>query len=211
MFKVDKINDLDNYILPFSFNALEPLIKGDTVQQHYEGHLLIYIERIKKLLIEFPVFQNLSLKDIILRSYGDFETTIVYYIASQIYSHILCFESLRPYNCSENSLMSNNLIDLIESSYTSIENFKQQFFTKAINLFGNGWLWIVLDVNNKIVIMTTMSAFNPLNLDSVAKVLACVDLWEHAYYLQFLHKRKEYLDNIWLLINWKYISEQLLV
>ena len=211
MFNVDTIEDLENYSLPYPFSALEPVIKAETVQQHYEGHMLVYINKLKILVEEFSVFKKLSLNDIILRSYGDFETTSIYYTASQIYAHILCWASLCPYEDSVKCVMSDKFLRMVEQSYNDINKFKEKFIEKALNLFGNGWIWLVVNENCELEIITTVNAFNPMNIDTVSQILMCVDLWEHAYYLQFLHKRKEYLESIFNIINWKYVSEKLLI
>ena len=210
MFSVDKIDDLENYTLPYPFDALEPIINEQSLKQHYHGHMLVYIDKLKKLLLEYTVFSNLSLNDIIIRSYGDFETIGVYSTAAQIYAHILCWESLRTYGDTEKSQMSAALVHLIEKSYSSIEQFKSQLIEKSLRLFGNGWTWLVINENGELEIITTINAFNPLNIDSVTKVLMCIDLWEHAYYLQFYHQRDQYLQGIWQIINWKYVSNNLL-
>ena len=101
---------------------------------------------------------------------------------------------------------AEKFVKQIEASYKSYENFAKEFKSKALGQFGSGWCWVVQN-NGKLEIVTTSNADNPISLN-LGQPIVCLDVWEHAYYLDYQNRRVEYLKNFWLLVNWHVVSKR---
>ena len=218
MINTDLINSLKNYRLPYTvyddsdeYSCLEPIISTESLKYHFEGHMLKYIDQLEKLLSkESDIFSNLTLEELIVKAYGDFTTMSIYEISSLIFSHKIGWDTIRAYKDSDKGIMSEKLKLLIDKSYGNIQNFEKTFIDEAVNLLGNGWLWIIVD-DEDIKIITTINAFNPLNLGNNYKILGACDLWEHSFYLDYKNDKKSYIEGIYSILNWQHMSNKLLL
>ncbi len=178
-------------MLPYLPQALEPFISQTTIEYHYGKHYQNYVNTLNEL-IKGTKFEGLNLEEIILQSHGNPETQKIYNNAGQVYNHEFYFKHLDPQKRKDKTL-KQRIID----TFGSYENFKKQFTDKALSVFGSGWTWLV-DNNGKLEIVNTANADNPVILN-VTPIL-CLDVWEHAYYLDYQNKRKDYisayLDNL---------------
>lgn len=187
-------------------NIYEPYITANSNKQHYEGHLLKYYDNLQRLLKDASHLKNHNIDDIILKSYGVLELIDIYNNASQIYSHIMFWESLTKQKIELSVVAKKKII----SKYTSFQNFVEEIISRGSSFFGSGWLWVIVMQDESIEIITTSNSFNPLNIDSVKDVVICIDLWEHAYYLDYKHERKTYLTNLCNnIVNWGLLNSVL--
>lgn len=183
--------------LPYSLDSLAPVLSRETLEYHYGKHLKGYLDNINKL-IKGTRYEEMTLKDIIKEADGP-----IFNNAAQAWNHILYFKQLTPTPVH----MSSNLTQTIIAQFGSIENFKKQFTEAATNLFGSGWVWVVLDAQNQLRIISTSNAGNPMTLDM--RPLLCIDVWEHAYYIDYRNRRAEYIEKFWSLIKWDYVEHRM--
>lgn len=181
--------------LPYSIDALQPVISPTTIDYHYGKHERAYIETLNKL-IEGTPYADMSLEDIILKSDGK-----LFNNASQAWNHIFYFFQFSPLGLKE---PSGALRDKIDSTFGSFDEFKTKFEEAGTTLFGSGWVWLSADDKGEIHITQTGNAGNPMT-DGLHPLLT-FDVWEHAYYLDYQNRRAEYLHRLWDIIDWDIIS-----
>lgn len=183
--------------LPYSLDALEPLMSKETLEFHYGKHHQTYVNNLNNLIVGTQ-FENLTLVEIILKSEGG-----LFNNSAQVYNHDFFWKSLTP----NQNVIPAKVEDILIKTFGSVEEFKKEFTTKAVGHFGSGWAWLVEDENQKLKIVTTSNAQNPLT-DNLKPLLVC-DVWEHAYYIDVRNSRPAYLENFWKLVNWNFVEENL--
>lgn len=190
--------------LPFEKNSLEPIISEKTIDFHYGKHHQTYVNKLNDLTKEKPELNSLILEDLIKKSANNDELKAIFNNAAQVFNHDFFWQSLSP----EKKEISPKLLAKIEEDFTSLENFKEEFIQSALAQFGSGWAWLVKNKENKLEIIKTANADNPLSKDLTP--VFTIDVWEHAYYLDYQNKRAEFveaiLDN---LVNWDFIEKNL--
>ena len=184
-------------ILPYEMEALSPKMSKETLDYHYGKHLQTYVNNLNKLTAGTE-FSEMTLEDIIKNSQGP-----IYNNAAQTWNHTFFFESLSPVETE----IPEKLTDKIKEGFTSVENFKEEFKKSALGLFGSGWSWLIEDENKKLKIINTNNAGNPLN-DNLTPLMV-IDVWEHAYYIDYRNNRGTYIDSVISITNWKKVSERL--
>ncbi len=185
--------------LPYKFDALEPYISRRTLEIHYEKHHKDYLQQLKDE-IEGTSKADQSLEQLICTSQGS-----VFNNAAQVWNHTFYWNSMKPRGGDE---PSGDLADGIKRDFGSLAKFKKSFTEAAKSQFGSGWAWLVL-ANGKLSIETTPDAQNPLAGDH--KPLVALDVWEHAYYLDYQNERKKYIEScLDHLINWDFAAKNLL-
>lgn len=184
--------------LPYEKDALEPLISAETLDYHYGKHHKAYVDKINILLQDSPL-KELSLTDLIQQSQG-----AIFNNAAQIWNHTFLWHCMTP---EKKTQPSTALLSAIEEAFDSLENFKEKFLSSALNNFGSGWTWLVLDGENKLQILNTSNADTPIKDNNHHPLLTC-DVWEHAYYIDTRNNRAQYLENFWTLINWTFVNDQ---
>ena len=183
--------------LPYTLDALEPLMSKETLEFHYGKHHQTYVNKLNEL-IENTKYENLPLVEIIASSEGG-----IFNNAAQVYNHDFFWKGLTP-NYKE---PTSKLQSVINENFASLEEFKKEFTAKAVGHFGSGWAWLVQDENKKLKIVSTVNAQTPL-ADNLKPLLVC-DVWEHAYYLDVRNARPSYLENFWKLVNWEFVEGNL--
>lgn len=193
--------------LPYNIDALEPVISASALSTHYEEHYKKYVSKLNELIPD-TVYEDLSLKEIVLRSgkkiQWDHETKI-FNNANQAWNHNFLWQCLTP---ARNMTRSERVQNKINQSFGSFENFIEQFTLKSNELFGSGWCWLVLNKNLSMEIVVGRNDENPLPSGYIP--LFVVDLWEHAYYVDYRSSRAEYLENIWEIVNWSFVEVEIL-
>jgi len=189
-------------LLPFGQSALEPFISGRTFEFHYGKHHQAYVDNLNNLLIGTE-FLGLSLEEIILKTAKKPELSAIFNNAAQVFNHTFFWNCLHPVNA--NLALSAELLASINKHFISLENFYLEFKTIALSQFGSGWIWLVRD-GDALKIMKTANADTPL-VHGV-KPLFTIDVWEHAYYLDYQNKRAVFIDAILNnLINWPFVDQ----
>ena len=183
--------------LPYASDALEPQMSQETVDYHYGRHLQTYIDNLNSLIDGTP-FENMPLESIIVTAEGP-----VFNNAAQVWNHAFFFNMLSP----EPKPIPHELREYLIRDFSSVESFKEQFRKAALTLFGSGWVWLVQDVDGKLLIIQEPNAGNPMR-DGYKPLLA-LDVWEHAYYIDYRNRRAEFIDRFWELVNWKRVIKRM--
>ena len=188
--------------LPFGENELSPVISSDTIQLHYGKHHLAYFNMLNTLA-EGTNYNDMSLEEVVVESFKNKDQKI-FNNAGQAWNHILYWDQMKP---GGESAPSGKLHAMIEESFGDFDSFKDQFVQQSIGVFGSGWCWLVQN-DSSLEILGTPNGENPLAHGNHA--LMGIDVWEHAYYLDYKNVRPDYvkaiLDNS---INWSFVSNQL--
>lgn len=185
--------------LPFDKSSLAPAISEKTLDFHYGKHHQAYVDNLNKL-ISGTEFETLTLEEIIIKTAGNSNQVAIFNNAAQVFNHNFFWSSLRPIDATLEA--GPKLAVLINQSFGSLDNFYNEFKNAALAQFGSGWAWLVKD-GDALKIIKTGNADNPLvhNL----KPLLVIDVWEHAYYLDYQNRRADYLENVLKnLLNWEF-------
>ena len=183
--------------LPYAQDALAPVMSADTLNYHYGKHLQTYLDNVNRM-IEGTPFADMKLKDMITKAQG-----ALYNNAAQAFNHIIFFKQLTPTPTTISPLLTQALV----ARFGSVDEFKSEFSNAAAALFGSGWVWLALDANNVLQIVPEPNAGNPITRNM--RPLMCIDVWEHAYYLDYQNRRGDYIKNFWNLVNWDYIEKRM--
>lgn len=186
--------------LPYAMNALAPHISEETLQYHYGKHHNTYVVKLNGL-IEGTEFEGKSLEDIVKTSSGG-----IFNNAAQIWNHTFYWQSLSP---NGGGAPTGALAEAINNSFGDLDSFKAKFTDMAINNFGSSWTWLVKNADGSLAIVNTSNAATPLT-DTGVTPLMTVDLWEHAYYIDYRNLRPDYLAAFWSLINWEFAGKNYL-
>ena len=189
--------------LPYAENALSPYLSSKTLTFHYGKHHKAYIEKTNQL-VKGTEFQDLSLKEIILACAGDFEKKTLFNNAAQAWNHGFLWKSMNP---DGGGRPGRDVMNLIKNSFGNFEDFKKRFEEEAVSHFGSGWIWLV-KVGGNLEILQTHDAENPLISGEMP--LLTLDVWEHAYYLDYQNQRAEYVKAfLEHLVDWEFVDSNL--
>lgn len=183
--------------LPYATDALAPAISKRTVELHHGKHLQAYVDNLNKLLPGSGL-EGKELIEIVKSSDGG-----IFNNAGQILNHNLYFTQFSP-NGGENP--KGELGAAIDATWGSFDAFKAEFKTKATTLFGSGWAWLACDKDGKLVITQDKNGSNPV-VDNLIPLMG-IDVWEHAYYLDYENKRADHIDAVWSIIDWNVVNER---
>jgi Fe-Mn family superoxide dismutase len=182
--------------LPFDKNALAPVISAETLDYHYGKHHQAYVTNLNNL-IPGTEFENMALEDIVRKSSGG-----IFNNAAQVWNHTFYWNCLRAPQAG--NAPGGALAAAIDAAFGSFDEFRKKFSASAVGNFGSGWTWLVKTADGGVEIVNTSNAATPLTGDRQA--LLTVDVWEHAYYVDYRNARPKYLEEIWQLINWDFVA-----
>lgn len=189
--------------LPYAANALEPYMSANTFSFHHDKHHAAYVNNLNNLIKDTELADK-SLEEIIKASFKDSSKVGVFNNAAQVWNHTFFWNSMKP---GGGGTPSGSLADKINADFGSFDKFKEEFKNAAATQFGSGWAWLLLD-NGTLKVSKTPNAENPLAHGQTA--LLTLDVWEHAYYLDYQNKRPDFiatfLDH---LVNWDFAAENL--
>ncbi len=189
--------------LPWSEGGLEPVISAKTISFHYGKHHQAYLDNVNKLTAGTE-FAGLPLEKIVAATAGKADKTAIFNNASQSWNHAFYWKSLSPKGGGEVPAV---LKAKIEASFGSVDACKKELALAATTQFGSGWAWLVLD-GDTVKVMKTGNADSPLTKGM--KPLLTIDVWEHAYYLDYQNRRADYVNNVLdKLINWSFAADNL--
>ena len=183
--------------LPYAANALEPVISEQTINFHYGKHLQNYVNTLNTL-IQGTEFEGKSVEEIVKTA----PDGPIFNNAGQTLNHTYYFLQFKsPVKGNE---PTGKIAEALVRDFGSVENFKKEFTQAAATLFGSGWAWISQDKNGKLVITKEANAGNPLRHGN--NPLLGIDVWEHAYYLDYQNRRVDHLAALWDIIDWKVVE-----
>ncbi len=183
--------------LPFAKDALEPHISAETLEYHHGKHHASYVKKLNDK-IEGTDFASMDLEDIIRKA----PAGGIFNNAAQVWNHTFYWNCLSPHGGGK---PQGDLAAVIDRSFGSLDNFKDEFADAAFSNFGSGWTWLVKNSDGSIEIVNTDDAGNPLT-EGKQPLLTC-DVWEHAYYLDHRNSRPSYLEAFWHIVNWAFVSD----
>ena len=197
--------------LPYAPNALEPVISRETIEYHYGKHLQTYVDNLNKL-VAGTEFEAMPLEEIVAKSQG-----AIFNNAGQILNQNLYFTQFKPYedpkfeplNPKSEEIVppaGKEILKAIARDFGSFEAFQAEFEQKGTTLFGSGWVWLAADKDGKLVITQEPNAGNPVTKG--LKPLLTMDVWEHAYYIDYRNRRAAHLHSLWQIIDWSEINRR---
>jgi Fe-Mn family superoxide dismutase len=188
-------------MLPYDMDALEPYMSEKTLSYHFGKHHHAYVNKLRKL-VEGTDYENLDIEEIIAKARKE-GNVAVFNNAAQAWNHDFFWKSLAP----TGGKPGGQVKELVESAFGSIEDFKSKFAAAATGLFGSGWVWLVID-QGKVKISSGSNADTPVGTSAVP--LLTLDVWEHAYYLDYQNERGKFVDAFLdKLINWNFADSNL--
>lgn len=184
-------------MLPYAPSALAPRMSEETIAYHYGKHLQTYIDNLNRL-IAGTLYEEMELEEIVCKASGP-----VYNNAAQVWNHTFFFDSLTPHPVP----MPASVAEVVSSVFGSVDAFKQEMLDAATGLFGSGWVWLTANERCELSVTTGANAECPLAEGRIP--LLTIDVWEHAYYIDYRNRRAEYLKNLWELIDWSKVEARM--
>lgn len=184
--------------LPYGYDALQPSMSSETLHLHHDKHHARYFTVTNEILAGKADVG--SLEDVIVRAAKDGEKKL-YNNAAQAWNHTFFWNSMTP----GGSKPSGALAEAIDKKYGSYDKFKEEFTKVAIGTFGSGWAWLVRKADGSLDIVSTSNAATPLTTDS--KPLLTLDVWEHAYYIDYRNARPKFVEAFWNIVNWAFAEK----
>ncbi len=182
--------------LPYDKSALEPHISAETLEYHYGKHHKTYVDKLNGM-VEGTEMANKSLEDVVKAASGG-----MFNNAAQVWNHTFYWNCLSP---NGGGAPDGALAAKIGEAFGSFDKFKDEFTNSAIGNFGSGWTWLVQKQDGSLAIVNTDDAGTPLTDDSLTPLLT-VDVWEHAYYIDYRNARPKYMEAFWALVNWDFVA-----
>lgn len=194
MYKLPELN--------YSYDAFESFVSKEIMELHHDNHHQTYIDKLNKAIEQHPDLKGMPLVELLqnLDSVAESIRTTVRNNGGGHYNHTLFWKFLSPNGGGE---PTGKLAESLVQKYGSFDDFKEEFETKAVGLFGSGWVWLQPDLS----IVTSPNQDSPLMEGGDAPLLG-LDVWEHAYYLDYTYKRPEYVKAWWDVVSWEYVSER---
>jgi Fe-Mn family superoxide dismutase len=203
---IDTIKSISPVVLPslpYADIALDPVISAKTISFHYGKHHKGYVDNLNKLIAQTE-FAEMTLEEIIAETAGKADKTAIFNNAAQAWNHAFYWRSLKPKGGGQPPAV---LKKMIEASFGSVDACRKEWSVAALAQFGSGWAWLVLD-GDKLKVVKTGNADSPLTQG--VKPLLTIDVWEHAYYLDYQNRRADYVNAVLdKLINWDFAAENL--
>ncbi|QHD65450.1 superoxide dismutase [Neorickettsia findlayensis] len=191
--------------LPYHRDALEPLISEKTLSFHYDKHHSGYVNKLNELLVNKELNHGYGLVDIIKKSYGREGCEGIFNNAAQVWNHSFYWNSM----CSplHKPQPDDAFMGQVVRDFGSLDALKEQLGLAAIGQFGSGWAWLAFDkLKDKLVVLKTSNAETPLTVEGLSPLLV-IDVWEHAYYLDYQNRRPDYVAAfLGQLLNWEFAS-----
>ncbi|AFY76906.1 MAG: superoxide dismutase [Hydrococcus sp. C42_A2020_068] len=187
--------------LPYDYTALEPVISKKTLEFHHDKHHAAYVNNYNSA-VKGTEFENKSIEEVIKAVAGDSSKTAIFNNGAQAWNHTFYWNCMKP---NGGGTPSGALADKIKADFGSFDKFVEEFKTAGATQFGSGWAWLVLD-NGTLKVTKTPNADNPIVAGQVP--LLTMDVWEHAYYLDYQNRRPDYINEfISKLINWDFVAQ----
>jgi Fe-Mn family superoxide dismutase len=189
--------------LPYAESALEPNYSARTISFHYGKHHKAYVDNLNKLIAGTPL-EGKTLEEVILASAGDSSRTGIFNNSAQVWNHTFFWNCMKP---AGGGRPQGDLAHRIDGAFGGYEKFAEQFKTATVGRFGSGWAWLVTD-GAGLKIISTANADTPMTTKQIA--LLTVDVWEHAYYLDYQNRRPDFVQSFLdHLVNWEFVAKNL--
>jgi Fe-Mn family superoxide dismutase len=184
--------------LPFDKKALEPVISEETLDYHHGKHHQAYVNKLNNL-IEGKEFENMKLEQIIKNSEGG-----VFNNSAQTFNHTFFWNCMSP---KGGGAPTGKALEEINKAFGSFDQFKEQFSNAAATLFGSGWAWLAKSDSGELEILQMSNAGTPIKINK--KPVLTIDVWEHAYYIDYRNARPKFIEKFWDIVNWDFVNQNL--
>jgi Fe-Mn family superoxide dismutase len=184
--------------LPYAADALEPHISAETLEFHHGKHHRAYVTKLNEL-IAGTEYEDLPLEEVIRTASG-----ATFNNAAQIWNHSFYWNCLSP---TGGGAPTGKIAEAIDARWGSFDKFKEELTQSAATNFGSGWTWLVKNAHGELEVLNTSNAGNPLT-EGKTPILT-IDVWEHAYYIDYRNVRPQYIEAYWQLVNWEFASQNL--
>jgi superoxide dismutase, Fe-Mn family len=188
--------------LPYPKDALAPVISAETIEYHHGKHHAAYVNKLNELA-EGTAYASQSLEDVVRASVGKTNEQAVFNNAAQVWNHTFYWNCMAPGAGGE---PTGAVKEAIDKSFGNFADFKAKFSAAAAARFGSGWAWLV-KADGGLAIETTINADTPMAHGK--SCLLTLDVWEHAYYIDYRNARPKYIEEFWKLVNWDFVAKQL--
>lgn len=188
--------------LPYTYQDLEPHIDAATMEIHHTKHHQAYVTKLNEALDKHPEFKQKSLHELLtnLHTLPEDIRTAVRNNGGGHLNHSMFWELLT----AEETEPSNELLASIQDTFDSLDTFKEKFAEAALTRFGSGWAWLAVNKDNQLIVTSTANQDNPV-MEGLTPILG-LDVWEHAYYLNYQNRRPDYVNSFWNIVNWTEVS-----
>jgi superoxide dismutase, Fe-Mn family len=189
--------------LPYEKDALAPVISAETIDYHYGKHHQAYVNNLNGL-VPGTKYENMSLEEVVKASHGQLSEKPVFNNSAQVWNHTFYWHSLSPTGGGE---PTGAIADAINKAFGDFKSFQEKFNKAAATQFGSGWAWLVKNADGGLAIEQSANADTPF-----AKGTTCVltiDVWEHAYYIDYRNARPKYIEEFWKKVNWDFANKNL--
>lgn len=184
--------------LPYAKDALEPHVSAETLEFHHDKHHATYVTNLNKL-ISGTEFENLSLEEIVRKA----PAGGIFNNAAQVWNHTFYFNCLSPNGGGE---PTGALAEAINAAFGSFAEFKDKFAAAGAGNFGSGWTWLVKNADGSLEIVNTSNAATPIT-EAGKTPLLTMDVWEHAYYIDYRNARPKYIEGFFNVVNWDFVAD----
>lgn len=196
MIDIDRLHKIPE--LPYDYDALEPYIDEETMRIHHKKHHQAYADKLKAALEKHPELFDKSIEEILrnLEAVPDDIRLIIRNHGGGYYNHNLFWLMMSPASAE----VKGGLKEALERDFGSLDKFREEFASVALNHFGSGWAWLTKNRENKLRLYSLPNQDTPISIGE--QPILTLDLWEHAYYLKYQNRRAEYIENWWNIVNW---------
>lgn len=191
--------------LPYDYAALEPYIDAQTMQLHHDKHHAAYVNNLNGALADYPELQSKSIESLVadLNSVPEAIRNVVRNNGGGHVNHTMFWEIMAP---NTGGVPTGELAEAINDIFGDVDTFKQRFVEAGVKQFGSGWVWLVVNPEHKLQIISTPNQDSPITAGS--QPILGNDVWEHAYYLKYQNRRPEYLNAWWNVVNWQEVNRR---
>lgn len=188
--------------LPYEANALEPVISKETIDYHYGKHLQAYVNTLNSL-VKGTEYEKMNLEEIVCKApAGPLANN-----AGQVLNHTLYFEQFRPVSAEKPSVPQGKLAEAVDKAFGSYDEFKTKMAAASTGLFGSGWAWLAQNESGELVIVQCPNGGNPVTMG--LRPLLGIDVWEHAYYVDYRNRRADHVAALWQIIDWDVVASRM--
>jgi Fe-Mn family superoxide dismutase len=189
--------------LPYSKDGLAPVISAETIEYHYGKHHQAYVNNLNNI-VPGTKYEKMSLEEVVKATHGQASEKKVFNNAAQVWNHTFYWNCMAPKAGGE---PTGNVKAAIDKAFGNFGDFKKKFNEAAAAQFGSGWAWVVKNADGTLAIETTGNAETPFAAGKT--VVLTLDVWEHAYYIDYRNARPKFIEEFWKLVNWSFVNKNL--